>query len=216
MANSVFLWLGQAVTFSTSVTSPLGTFDSVKFDVANADTALGRGGAAGKLVLTGTTPMLMFGGTTGSFPALKFSATNRLDVRLADDSAFGDIRLNILNAASALQFGGVLAMSATPPTVTSAGSSPSISASNGSSTFRVNVGTGGVATTIVLAMPAATTGWNAYAENITGTAANRADSRVVVQSSTTNSLTLQYQTISTGAALAFTASDIVAVIAFAF
>jgi hypothetical protein len=73
-----------------------------------------------------------------------------------------------------------------------------------------------VATTIVLAMPAATTGWNAYAENITGTAANRADSRVVVQSSTTNSLTLQYQTISTGAALAFTASDIVAVIAFAF
>lgn len=104
----------------------------------------------------------------------------------------------------------------TAPTVTSAGTSPSVTASNGSATFRVNVGTGGVATTIVLAMPAATTGWNATAVNLTGAAANRAAGVMVQQSSTTTSITLQYQTLSTGVALAFTASDIVAVSAMAF
>lgn len=119
--------------------------------------------------------------------------------------------LRLLNGLS-----GNTLISTTAPTVTSAGTSPSISSSNGSATFAVNVGTGGTATTIVLAMPAATTGWNAIAENITGTAANRADARMVVQSSTTTSLTLQYQTVSTGVAKAFTASDIVSVIAFAY
>lgn len=118
--------------------------------------------------------------------------------------------LSLQNAGS----GPAVLMTALP-TVTSAGTSPSITA-NGTVTCRINVGTGGTATTIVLAMPTATTGWNASAENITGTAANRADSRMVMQSSTTTSLTLQYQTVSTGAAKAFTASDIVSVIAFAY
>jgi hypothetical protein len=39
---------------------------------------------------------------------------------------------------------------------------------------------------------------------------------MVMQASTVSSLTLQYQTVATGAALAFTASDIIAVIAVAF
>lgn len=98
----------------------------------------------------------------------------------------------------------------TAPTVTSAGTSPSVTGSNGTAAFRVNVGTGGTATTVVMAMPASTTGWNCFAENITATAANRAGQRVVLQSSTTTAVTVQNQTISTGAALAFTASDIVA------
>lgn len=121
-----------------------------------------------------------------------------------------------VNATAAVQLNGVIAISATAPTVTSAGTSPSIQSGNGSFTFRVNVGTGGTATTIVLAMPTAPNGWNAYAENITATAANRAAGDMVMQSSTPNSLTLQYQTVATGGALAFTASDIVAVIAVPF
>lgn len=111
---------------------------------------------------------------------------------------------------------GVLAVSSTAPTVTSAGSSPSVTASNGSAAFRVNVGTGGTATTIVMAMPTATTGWSCTAVNITGAAANRADSAMVEQSSTTTAVTLQYQTVSTGVAKAFTASDIVDVHCLAF
>jgi hypothetical protein len=97
----------------------------------------------------------------------------------------------------------------TAPTVTSAGTSPSVVASNGTAAFTVNVGTGGTATTIVMAMPAATTGWACVPQNLTASAANRANQQVVQQSSTTTAVTVQNQTISTGAALAFTASDIV-------
>lgn len=104
---------------------------------------------------------------------------------------------------------GTRISSGTPPTVTSAGTSPSVSGAN-TAAFRVDVGTGGTATTIVLSMPAATTGWNCFAENITAMAANRAGQRVVMVSSTTTSITVQNQTIATGAALAFTAGDIVA------
>lgn len=149
------------------------------------------------------------------------AGTSSTDIKPPDGGAYlrvGNGNIQINSATLSFVNGGsgpTFLISTTLPTVTSAGTSPSITA-NGSASFRVNVGTGGTATTIVLAMPSSSTGWNAFAENITGSAANRANSRVVVQSSTTTSLTLQYQTISTGAALAFTASDIVSVIAFAY
>jgi hypothetical protein len=78
--------------------------------------------------------------------------------------------------------------------------------------FRVNVGTGGTASSGVIAVQAtATTGWNCHAQNITGQAANRADQSTVQTASTTTTVTVQNQTRSTGAALAWTASDILAV-----
>lgn len=98
----------------------------------------------------------------------------------------------------------------TAPTVTSAGTSPTVPNANGTIAFRVNVGTGGTATTIVLAMPAATTGWNCNGSNLTAAAANRNPTGLLLeQSSTTTAVTMQYQTVATGVALAFTASDIV-------
>lgn len=132
--------------------------------------------------------------------AIGRGAANRLDLATGDS-------FNIVNGS--VLFANVLAMSGTAPTVTSAGTSPSVTASNGTLAFRVNVGTGGTANTIVMAMPAATTGWNCSAENLTATAANRADGRMAQQSSTPTAVTVQYQTVSTGAAKAFTASDIV-------
>ena len=72
----------------------------------------------------------------------------------------------------------------------------------------MNVGTGGVATGGVLTMPAATNGWIVNVKNLTALAANRGDQHTVQTASTTTSVTLQNQTISTGAALAWTASDI--------
>lgn len=122
-----------------------------------------------------------------------------------------------LLAGTNVAFGlAAAAMINTAPTVTSAGTSPSVTASNGTAAFRVNVGTGGTATTIVMAMPTATTGWNCDAQNLTANAANRANQHVVQQSSTTTAVTVQNQTISTGAALAFTASDIVRFICVAY
>jgi hypothetical protein len=54
---------------------------------ANAaeDTSLSRGGAAGKIVITGTTPALTFGGITSSFPAIVKSGAQTLSVVAADD-----------------------------------------------------------------------------------------------------------------------------------
>ena len=140
--------------------------------------------------------------------SLSRGAANRLDLATGDT-------FNLVGGGGTLSVAAVPVISSTAPTVTSAGTSPSVSGTN-TAAFRVGVGTGGSATTIVLAMPAATTGWNCNAENITAAAANRANQTVKQQSSTTTAVTLQNQTVSTGAALAFTASDVVAVMCIAY
>lgn len=54
----------------------------------NIDTYMVRGPAAGKIIFAvGTTPMLLLGGSTSSFPALKRNSAV-MEVKLADDSAF--------------------------------------------------------------------------------------------------------------------------------
>jgi hypothetical protein len=66
-----------------------------------------------------------------------------------------------LTAAGAVRFDGFITQSATMPTISSGfGTSPAISATVGTSTFNVTVGTGGTASTGVITMPAATNGWN--------------------------------------------------------
>lgn len=91
------------------------------------------------------------------------------------------------------------------------GTSPArLTGKGGSVAFRWNVGTGGTATGGVLNMNStAHNGWNCSVANLTAQAANRADQRTVQTASTTTTVTIQNQTISTGAALAFTDSDIV-------
>jgi len=96
------------------------------------------------------------------------------------------------------------------------GTSAAITASNGTAAFALNVGTGGVATGGVIGFPAAPNGWKLCVENITATAANLADQRTVQTASTTTTATVQNQTVTTGAALAWTASDILLIAAFAY
>lgn len=112
---------------------------------------------------------------------------------------------------------GDLVMSNAVPTINSAfGASPSVTAGHVVA-FRVNVGTGGLATGGVLATGAtATTGWNCSVTNLTAVAANRADQHTVQTASTTTTVTVQNQTVSTGAALAWTASDILTLICVGF
>lgn len=109
---------------------------------------------------------------------------------------------------TALNF-NALAFSLTAPTVTSAGSSPSIVSSNGTASFRVDVGTGGTAHTVVLGMPAAANGWNCSVNNLTAAAANRADWVLRQTASTTTSVTIQMQSGTLGMAQAFAANDII-------
>lgn len=117
---------------------------------------------------------------------------------------------------STLLLGTNLALSSAAPTISSGfGTGPSVTAGT-SAAFRVDVGTGGTASAGIVGMPTATTGWNCKVENITGVAANRADQRTVQTASATTTVTVQNQTISTGAALVWTASDILSLVCVAF
>lgn len=94
-----------------------------------------------------------------------------------------------------LSFPNLLA-STTAPTISSGfGTSPSIASNNGTSTFRVNVGTGGTATSGVIGLPAAKTGWNCQ---VTDTSTN------IVTRETANSTT----SVTVTAASAWAASDV--------
>lgn len=93
----------------------------------------------------------------------------------------------------------------TAPIIGTCGSSPSVVSSNGTVTFNVNVGTGGVATTCAVTLPAALTGWNCLVNDQTTTSAS-----VFLQKQTANSTTsVTFTNFNTSAvATAFAASDI--------
>lgn len=99
---------------------------------------------------------------------------------------------------------GKLLLSDTAPTIASGfGTSPSIASSNGAAVFRVNVGTGGSATSGVVTMPTASNGWGC-----------------VVQDQTTAQPTRQTATSTTSvtvtASSAWTASDILVFVCAAY
>lgn len=175
--------------------------------------------AAGKLSITGTTPMLQLGGTSSSFPALKQSGS-QLQARLADDSALTPLvaqHFNIGVGAGQFQFsGGMLAQNTPPSSPASCGSSPAVTTANGSAVWVITGGTGGAATGCSVTMPTAANGWNCSITNITAAAAHRANVWTVQTASTTTSVTWEYQTVSTGAATIFTASDVFRGICFAY
>jgi len=151
------------------------------------NTKINDGGASGKLSLTGTTPMLQFGGTTSGFLAWKSTSVSAMDLRTADDSTFGQMRANVTIPGTIASNGtGGFWISVTSPTISSGfGTSPSIASQNGSWTFRINVGTGGVATSGVVGLPTALTGWNAIVQDFTGGIATR----VTASSTTTITIT---------------------------
>lgn len=103
-----------------------------------------------------------------------------------------------------------LSASSAAPTIGSGfGTSPTVPFNNGTSAFTINVGTGGVATSGVITMPTASAnGWVCHVQNQTAVLANVGDARTVQIASSTTSVTVENQTISTGAVLAWTASDI--------
>lgn len=109
-----------------------------------------------------------------------------------------------------------LLLSSTAPTISSGfGTGASITANNGPAAFAVNVGTGGAANSGVIAMPTATAGWNCVVNNITAKNSNRADNTVQT-ASTTTTVSVQNQTTSSGAALAWTASDTLRLMCLAY
>lgn len=108
---------------------------------------------------------------------------------------------------------GTLAISATAPTISSGfGTTPSVTANNGTAAFRINVGTGGTATNGVVGLPTAANGWNCFASDIT----TPATGHTIKQTATsTTSVTLTNYN-NAGTATAWTASDIIIVNCMAY
>ena len=99
------------------------------------------------------------------------------------------------------------AATSTTPTVTGFGTSPSVTASNGTHAFRVNVGTGGTASTGTITLPTAANGWNCFVNDVT----NNASFVTSQDGGTTTTATVTNYSRTTGLAIAWTASDILAV-----
>lgn len=120
------------------------------------------------------------------------------------------LRVSTINLTAALTFSG-----ATPTISSGFGTTPSVTAGTAAA-FRVNVGTGGTATQGIIALPTATTGWNCAVTDLTAVDANQADRHTVQIQSSATTATVENQTISTGAALAWSASDVLAVSCVAY
>lgn len=100
---------------------------------------------------------------------------------------------------------GASAALGTAPTIASGfGTTPTIPFSNGAISFEVNVGTGGIATSGVITMPAAANGWTCKCMNETSAATTYPD----VTAMTTTSITITNFSRTTGLATAWAASEI--------
>lgn len=102
-----------------------------------------------------------------------------------------------------------------PTTSSGFGTSPSIVSNNGSTTFRLNVGTGGTANGGVVGLPTATTGWNCNIDVLNPTATNLL-SKTVTTSSNTTTVTVSNELLSTGSATAWPASTVLMFNCFAY
>ena len=102
-----------------------------------------------------------------------------------------------------------LLWSSTAPTISSGfGTGASVSLNNGTAAFRVNVGTGGTASSGVVGLPAAANGWNCFATDITTQSTSVFMTKQTGSTTTTATFT-NYNTA--GAATAWVASDILAI-----
>lgn len=188
----------------------LRTTDTVRLGALNLGTA---GAGAGVTVGNGTFIITGDGSGTDEVATIDLNSNNTITI--SSTSGVTTFNLGTIVATSGGYYlGGQLFASDTAPTISSGfGTSPSITAQNGTQAFRIDVGTGGTATGGVIGLPAATTGWNCYVNNTTVTAN---DHYIKQSASTTTTATIVNIDFSTGAAAAIGASNILAASCFAF
>lgn len=128
--------------------------------------------------------------------------------RLKVNHGSGEVVLLLGLDSPKVKFGGVLVFSGTAPTVSSGfGTSPSITAGRATA-FRLNVGTGGSASSGVIALPTAAVGWNCTCADLTTQSTTVFLCKQTASSTTTATIT-NYNTA--GSAAAWVASDVLAV-----
>jgi hypothetical protein len=113
--------------------------------------------------------------------------------------------------AQGFTLNNLLASNAAPTISSGFGVSPSITVNNGTAAFRINVGTGGTASSGVIGLPTATNGWNCFAGDVTTPGSN--NTRQSATTATTATLT-NYGT--SGTTSPWPASDVLSVSCFAY
>ena len=178
-----------------------GTTDYLTSNGTTTITAAGNFSAA-NLASTGGSTNVIAGpvqSSYGSYPAFYSSAAGAGFQITGSGGAFGLVNKFAFNTA---------------PTISSGfGTTPSIAANNGSFAFTINVGTGGVATTGVIGLPAATNGWALSIMNLSD---NTATVFLTKQTATTTTTATIGNYDAAGAAAAWTASNILSIIAVAY
>lgn len=112
----------------------------------------------------------------------------------------GDI---LFGAAGGIRVANTV-MRNTAPTISASGTSPSVLASNGTASFRVDVGTGGTATGFTMTFPAAANRWICVCQNAT---TPTTVARIIQTTYSTTTCVMEQRTATTNVALAFAASD---------
>lgn len=97
-----------------------------------------------------------------------FTTDGNLLIRNRAQSAYGNVALGTLQFNTSITNGGVMTVSSTAPSAPVACTTPTVTWSNGTATFQINVGTActGVST-LTVTLPAAATGWECTASNTT-------------------------------------------------
>jgi len=165
--------------------------------ILNADLAIIQSGVAATVGCTGASGVSCT--TNGSIT----------DPRLT-------IGINPASSITAASFNGGIGLqsahvadSVTAPTIASGfGTSPSIVASNGTAAFILNIGTGGTATSGVVAMPTATTGW---ACSVQPASAPQAGAAMYSMPTSASSVTITNYNVASAVAVAWTSGDIISV-----
>ncbi len=113
----------------------------------------------------------------------------------------------------AYRLSGTMMVSSTTPTISSGfGTSPSVTVSNGTAAFTINVGTGGAASAGIIGLPTATTGWHVTCDDVTTPASNS-----TVQTTTSvGSATVTNYSRTLGTVLAWTSADVLVCSAMAY
>jgi hypothetical protein len=181
--------------FTTSGAVSGGTFSGTTF----TGTGLVKGNQLQSTVATGTAPLIV--ASTTNVANLNASSLN--GATFAAPGAIGTTTAGVVKTTT-LETPNVLCSSSSPTISSGFGTSPSIPNVNGSCSFTLNVGTGGTASSGVIAMNAtATTGWNC---DVHPNGAPQAAAVTYSAPTSTTSVTLTNYTQSTGVALAWTAS----------
>ena len=205
----------NAIAFSNVISVPAGSATNVGVQVGAVNSGLYNVG--GGLVVTspGNIFYAVNASASASWTMLAASVNGELQPGADNTFPIGDATHRTSNIFSTNYSTSKLLISATAPTISSGfGTGPSIPNNNGTAAFTINVGTGGAATTGVIGLPAASTGWIVFCSDITTQNATVDKTQQIGAGSTTTVTIGNFTDL--GVAGAWVASDILSCTAHAY